>query len=232
MTKTLKDYFKEFEDEVAGIVDMSYPDELIIYENFNLVRRFIKAQPLENQRDLWLTTVDLLNASKAFNDEIKEEIRRDLLEACFIALENLNYTILRSHTQKTTTVKGNSEKANKPDTTVKGNAKKANKTDTTVKGNAKKANKPDAKFNWQGEQTQLVYLIEQLYEQGFLSPISQAEKHRLTAQHFTVKGESLNPRNLAKAKQSYLNNKGGKPKRGEEIEQIVSAAKKQNPRQP
>ena len=71
MTKTLKDYFKEFEDEVAGIVDMSYPDELIIYENFNLVRRFIKAQPLENQRDLWNTTVDLLNASKAFNDEIK-----------------------------------------------------------------------------------------------------------------------------------------------------------------
>jgi len=230
MTKTLKDYFKEFEDEVVGvkgIIEEITEDGLvvtnfdsarpIIFKSFSLIKRFIKAQPLENQRDLWLTTVDLLNASKAFNHEIKEEIRKELLVDCFKELEKLNNTILQSHTQKNT---------------VKGNAKKANKPDTTVKGNAKKANKPDAKFNWQGTQAQLVYLIEQLYKQGFLSPISQAEKHRLTAQHFTVKGESLNPRNLAKAKQSYLNNKGGKPKRGEEIEQIVSAAKKQNPRQP
>ena len=231
MTKTIKDYFKEFEDEVVGvkgIIEEITEDGLvvtnfdsarpIIFKSFSLIKRFIKAQPLENQRDLWLTTVDLLNASKAFNHEIKEEIRKELLVDCFKELEKLNNTILQSHTQKTTTVKGNAKKANKPD--------------TTVKGNAKKANKPDAKFNWQGDQTQLVYLIEQLYEQGFLSPISQAEKHRLTAQHFTVNGKSLNTKNLAKAKQSYLNNKGGKPKRGEEIEQIVSAAKKQNPRQP
>ena len=228
MTKTIKDYFKEFEDKVVegiikevmiveGVVKISDSIRLTIVKNFSLVKRFIKAQPLENQRDLWNTTVDLLNASKAFNDEIKEEIREDLLADCFKELENLNYTILQSHTQKNT---------------VKGNAKKANKPDTTVKGNAKKANKPDAKFNWQGTQAQLVFLIEQLYEQGFLSPISQTEKHRLTAQHFTVNGKSLNTKNLAKAKQSYLNNKGGKPKRGEEIEQIVSAAKKQNPRQP
>jgi len=216
MTKKLEDYFKEFEDKVAGIVvEMIDPDVLIIYENFNLVIRFIKAQPLENQRDLWNTTVNLLNASKAFNDEMKEDIRKELLEDCFIALENLNYTILRSHTQKTTTVKGNAEKANKPD--------------TTVKGNAKKANKPDAKFNWQGSQTELVYLIEKLYEQGFLSPISQPEKHWLTAQHFTVKGKNLNQKNLAKARDNNLKTKKGKPKRGEEIEQIISAAKNQNP---
>jgi hypothetical protein len=224
MTKTLKDYFKELEDKVMSIEDMSYPDELSIFENFNLVRRFIKAQKnLEYQRDLWDTTVNLLNASKAFNDEIKEDIRKELLVDCFIELENLNKEIIRLqlHIQKNTTVKGNSEKANKPDTAVKGNAKKA-----------KKANKPDAKFNWQGKQTELVYLIEQLYKHKFLSPISQAEKHRLTAQHFTVNGKNLNPRNLAKTKQSYLENKGGKPKRGEEIEQIISATKKQNPRQP
>ena len=234
MTKTIKDYFKEFEDKVAGIEARIVEDKIIndeivrtfdlirprIFKNFGLIKRFIKAQPLENQRDLWVTIIDLLNDSKAFNDEIKEEIREDLLVDCFKELENLNKeTIhLQLHTQKTTTVKGNSEKANKPD--------------TTVKGNAKKANKPDAKFNWQGTQAQLVFLIEQLYEQGFLSPISQTEKHRLTAQHFTVNGKNLNPRNLAKTKQSYLENKGGKPKRGEEIEQIVSAAKKQNPRQP
>jgi hypothetical protein len=227
MTKTLKDIFKEFEDKVVRLeeiivasngltwnVDLTDLTRRSAVNNFSLVKGFIKAQPLENQRDLWLTIIDLLKDSKVFDDMFKEEIRKELLLDCFKELENLNYTILQSHTQKNT---------------VKGNAKKANKPDTTVKGNAKKANKPDAKFNWQGEQTQLVYLIEQLYEQGFLSPISQAEKHRLTAQHFTVKGESLNPRNLAKAKQSYLNNKGGKPKRGEEIEQIVSAAKNQNP---
>jgi hypothetical protein len=223
MTKTIKDYFKEFEDKVVegiikevmiveGVVKISDSIRLTIVKNFSLVKRFIKAQPLENQRDLWNTTVDLLNASKAFNDEIKEEIREDLLADCFKELENLNYTILQSHTQKNT---------------VKGNAKKANKPDTTVKGNAKKANKPDAKFNWQGTQAQLVFLIEQLYEQGFLSPISQTEKHRLTAQHFTVKGETLNPKTLAQIRQNSLNRKGGKPKKVEKIEQIISAAKKQ-----
>jgi len=225
MTMTLKDIFKKFEDEVVRLmvrnkeyieannglgwnVDLFDIRRIGAVRNFSLVKSFIKAQHLENQRDLWNTTVDLLNASKAFNDEIKEERREELLVDCFKELEKLNNTILQSHTQKTTTVKGNAKKANKPD--------------TTVKGNAKKANKPDAKFNWQGTQAQLVYLIEQLYKQGFLSPIIQPEKHRLTAQHFTVKGKNLNQKNLAKAKQ-------GKPKRGEEIEQIISAVKKQNP---
>jgi hypothetical protein len=162
---------------------------------------------------------------------------------CFKELENLNNTILQSQTQKTTTVEGNSEKANKPDTTVEGNSEKfeeSEKKGTGKKGTGKKGTGKVKPFNWQGEQTELVYLIEKLYEQGFLSPISQTEKHRLTAQHFTVKGKSLNHKNLAKTKQSYLNNKGGKPKRGEEIEQIISDAKKskiqakpkQNPRQP
>ena len=207
MTKTIKDYFKEFEDKVVegiikevmiveGVVKISDSIRLTIVKNFSLVKRFIKAQPLENQRDLWNTTVDLLNASKAFNDEIKEEIREDLLADCFKELENLNYTILQSHTQK-----------------------------NTVKGNAKKANKPDAKFNWQGTQAQLVYLIEQLYEQGFLSPIIQPEKHRLTAQHFTVNGKNLNRKNLAQARDNNLKTKKGKPKRGEEIEQIISKIK-------
>jgi len=223
---TLKDYFKEFEDKVAGIEARIVEDKIIndeivrtfdlirprIFKNFGLIKRFIKAQPLENQRDLWDTTINLLNASKAFNDdEIKEEIRGELLLDCFEALENLNYTILQSHTQKNTTVEGNAEKANKPDTTVKGNAKKA-----------KKANKPDAKFNWQGTQAQLVFLIEQLYEQGFLSPIIQPDKHRLTAQHFTVKGKSLNRENLAQARDNRLKTKKGKPKGGEKIEQIIS----------
>jgi len=201
MTKTLKDYFKEFEDKVAGVEEIIddgkvwfYSDSprKSIYKKFIFVKRFIKAQPLENQRDLWLTMIDLLNASKAFNNEKKEEIREELLMDCFIALENLNNTILQLQTQKTTT------------------------------------NKPDAKFNWQGTQAQLVFLIEQLYEQGFLSPISQTEKYSLTAQHFTVKGKTLNPKILAQIRQNNLNRKGGKPKKVEKIEQIISAAKKQN----
>jgi len=213
MTKTIKDYFREFEDEVMGIEGIIDNKGLIwptvnstryhICKSFSLIKRFIQTQPLENQRDLWVTIIELLNASKAFNDEIKEEIRGELLESVSIELEDLNKYMIRLqlHTQKT----------------------------TTVKGNAKKANKPDAKFNWQGTQAQLVYLIEKLYEQDFLSPISQAEKYSLIAQHFTVKGESLNPRNLAQAKQNSLNNKGGKPKGAEKIEQIISDAKKQNP---
>jgi hypothetical protein len=204
--KTIKDYFKEFEEKVAGepgiksqirggVVVMTYSSRLIIVKNFSLVKGFIKAQQdLENQRDLWLTIIDLLNDSKAFNNKDKEEIRGELLVDCFAELENLNNTILQLHTQKTTT-----------------------------------ANKPDDKFNWQGTQAQLVYLIEQLYEQGFLSSITQPEKFSLLSQHFTVKGESLNPKTLAQIRQNSLNNRGGKPKDAEKIEQIISAAKKQNP---
>jgi hypothetical protein len=230
MTMTLKDIFKKFEDEVVrcmvrnkeymeannGIkwnVDLFDIRRIGAVRNFSLVKSFIKAQPLENQRDLWNTTLSLLNDSVVLDREIIDE----LLVDCFKELENLNNkeTIhLQSQTQKTKTVKGNAKKANKPD--------------TTVKGNAKKANEPDAKFNWQGTQAQLVYLIEQLYEQGFLSPIIQPEKHRLTAQHFTVNGKSLNQKNLAQIRQNSLNNKSGKPKDVEKIEQIISAVKKQN----
>ena len=219
MTKTIKDYFKQFEDKVAGVEgiigreirDDSRKRMIInnIINNFILVKRFIKAHNLENQRDLWLTTVDLLNDSKAFNDEVKEKMRETLLVYCFKELENLNNTI---HLQL----------ANKPDTNVEGNAEKFEESEKKGTGKVKP-------FNWQGTQAQLVYLIEQLYEQGFLSPISQAEKHRLTAQHFTVKGESLNPKNLAQTRENNLNNRDGKPKDAEKIEQIVSAAKKQNP---
>ena len=203
MTKTIKDYFKEFEDKVAGVQSIYSvglagpgPTRYYIYKSFSLVKGFIKAQHnLKNQRDLWLTIIDLLKDSKVFDDEIKEEIRWELLEIVSIELENLNKYIIRLqlHTQKT------------------------------------KTNKPDAKFNWQGTQAQLVFLIEQLYEQGFLSPISQTEKYSLTAQHFTVKGKTLNPKILAQIRQNNLNRKGGKPKKVEKIEQIISAVKKQNP---
>jgi hypothetical protein len=199
--KTIKDYFKQFEEKVVGIVEMidgveviTYSAKPIIFKSFNLVSRFIKAQyNLETQRDLWLKTIDLLNASKAFDDEVKEEIREELLVDCFKELENLNNTILQLQTQKTTT------------------------------------NKPDEKFNWQGKQAQLVYLIEQLYEHGFLSPITQPEKFSLLSQHFTVKGKNLNQKNLANTKRNNNNNKSGKPRDGEKIDEIISAVKKQNP---
>jgi len=216
MTKTIKDYFKEFEDRIVGIegiierevrdgrVVSTYSPRYSIVTYFGLIKRFIRAQQnLENQRDLWNETVNFLNASKAFDNEVKEGIRKELLRDCFKELEKLNKKIIRLqlHTQKT----------------------------TTVEGNAEKANKPDDKFNWQGTQAQLVFLIEKLYEHGFLSSITQPEKFSLLSQHFTVKGESLKRGNLAQAKQNNLSNKGGKPKGGERIEQIISAAKKQNP---
>jgi hypothetical protein len=223
--KTIKDYFNTLEQKVVGIVEMidgvevmSYSARYNIVRYFGVIKRFIRAQQnLENQRDLWNETVNFLNASKAFDNEVKEEIRKELLTDCFEQLRKLNKKIIRLQlqTQKNTTVEGNAEKANKPD--------------TTVEGNAEKANKPDEKFNWQGKQAQLVYLIEQLYEKGFLSPILQPDKHRLTAQHFTVKGESLNTGNLANTKRNNLNNKSGKPRDGEKIDEIISATQKQNP---
>jgi hypothetical protein len=84
----------------------------------------------------------------------------------------LNNTILQLQTQKTTTVEGNAEKANKPDTTVEGNAEKfeeSEKKGTGKKGTPKKTEGTGktlhGQVNWQGKQAQLVYLIEQLYEQ-------------------------------------------------------------------
>jgi len=47
----------------------------------------------------------------------------------------------------------------------------------------------------------------------------------LTAQHFTVNGKNLNRKNLAQARDNNLKTKKGKPKRGEEIEQIISKIK-------
>jgi hypothetical protein len=237
MTKTLKDYFKELEDKVVSLeerivasnaltwnVDFTDLTRRIAVSDFSLVKGFIKAQPLENQRDLWLTIIDLLKDSKVFDDMFKEGIRKELLLDCIKELENLNYTILQLHTQKNT---------------VKGNAKKANKPDTTAKGNAKKANKPDAKFNWQGKQTQLVYLIELLYEHGFLSPISQAEKHRLTAQHFTVNGKNLNQKTLPRQSKTTSTTKAASPKEVRKSSKSfqppkikIQAKPKQNPRQP
>jgi hypothetical protein len=255
--KTIKDLFQKFEDKVASLeetpevtdeefreitYDLQFETDEIefisdserlvaerafryrIFKYFRLIERFIKAQQnLENQRDLWLTIIDLLNASKAFNTKKKEEIRGELLEDCFAELEKLNNTL---HTQKTTTVEGNSEKANKPDTTVEGNASKFEESKKKGTGKVKPSVKP---FNWQGTQAQLVYLIDQLIEHKFLSPISQTKKHRLTAQHFTVEGKSLNTKNLANARYNNRNTKKGKPKEFEKIEQIVSATQKQNP---
>jgi len=211
--KTLKNYFKQFEEKVVGIegiigediiedgIVVHYSPRPIIFKSFNLVRRFIKAQHFENQRDLWLKTIDLLNASKAFNDEIKGEIREDLLVDCFKELENLNNIIFE------------------------GNAEKFEESKKKGTGKVKPSVKP---FNWQGTQTQLVFLIEQLIEHKFLSPISQTEKHRLTAQHFTVEGKSLNPKNLARTRYNSLDTKKGKPKEFEKIEQIISDVEKQN----
>jgi hypothetical protein len=82
------------------LIDSDIIAEYRHFQNFSLVKRFIKAQPLENQRDLWDTTIDLLNASKAFNNEKKEEIREELLVDCFKELENLNNTILCSYILK------------------------------------------------------------------------------------------------------------------------------------
>jgi hypothetical protein len=220
--KTIKDYFNKLEQKVAGTVEMIDGVEVMTYSPryrysivtyFGVIKRFIRDQyNLENQRDLWNETVNFLNASKAFDNEVKEEIRKELLTDCFEQLRKLNKKIIRL--QKNTTVEGNAEKANKPD--------------TTVEGNAEKASKPDEKFNWQGRQSQLVYLIEQLYEKGFLSPMIQPDKHRLTAQHFTVNGKSLNRENLAQANQNNHSNKSGKPRDGEKIDQIISAVKNQN----
>ena len=92
----------------------------------------------------------------------------------------------------------------------------------------KEPNKNEAvkKINWQGTQTQLVFLWEKLFEMGMLNPMDESQKWILLVESFVVKGKHLNPGNLKKAAQNLLNhNKRGLPKNGEKFEVLLKEIK-------
>lgn len=79
------------------------------------------------------------------------------------------------------------------------------------------------KINWQGSKSQLIFLIDQLYDNGLLKNFIQPNKDVLLDSHFTIKGQPVT--NAASLREQYKNNKTGKPRGSEIIEEIISKTK-------
>ena len=72
------------------------------------------------------------------------------------------------------------------------------------------------KINWQGTETQLVFLMELLTQEGFL----KSGRHwKMVEEHFLVKGKSLKPKQLS---QTFQNMPVKGPRKAQILESILS----------
>ena len=75
---------------------------------------------------------------------------------------------------------------------------------------------PVEKINWQGTETQLVFLMELLTREGFL----KSGRHwKMVEEHFLVKGKLLKPKQLS---QTYQNLPVKGPRKAQILESILS----------
>ena len=75
---------------------------------------------------------------------------------------------------------------------------------------------PVEKINWQGTETQLVFLMELLTQEGFL----KSGRHwKMVEEHFLVKGKLLKPKQLS---QTYQNLPVKGPRKAQILESILS----------
>jgi hypothetical protein len=84
------------------------------------------------------------------------------------------------------------------------------------------------KINWQGKQTQLVYVWEKLCDLGLIAQIND-DRWQILADHFICQGKPLKARNLRQSCQNLLNNPGGIPKRGEKLKDLIEQIEKTLP---
>ena len=76
--------------------------------------------------------------------------------------------------------------------------------------------KPVEKINWKGTETQLVFLMELLTQEGFL----KSGRHwKMVEEHFLVKGKLLKPKQLS---QTYQNLPVKGPRKAQILESILS----------
>ena len=75
---------------------------------------------------------------------------------------------------------------------------------------------PVEKINWQGTETQLVFLMELLTQEGFLK---SSRQWKMVEEHFLVKGKSLKPKQLS---QTFQNLPVKGPRKAQILESIVS----------
>ena len=76
--------------------------------------------------------------------------------------------------------------------------------------------KPVEKINWQGTETQLVFLMELLTQEGFLK---SSRQWKMVEEHFLVKGKLLKPKQLS---QTYQNLPVKGPRKAQILESILS----------
>ena len=92
----------------------------------------------------------------------------------------------------------------------------SNETLNTGESKVHSTGEPVEKINWQGTETQLVFLMELLTQEGFLK---SSRQWKMVEEHFLVKGKLLKPKQLS---QTYQNLPVKGPRKAQILESILS----------
>ena len=92
----------------------------------------------------------------------------------------------------------------------------SNETLNTGESKSHTTGEPVEKINWQGTETQLVFLMELLTQEGFLK---SSRQWKMVEEHFLVKGKLLKPKQLS---QTYQNLPVKGPRKAQILESILS----------
>ena len=92
----------------------------------------------------------------------------------------------------------------------------SNETLNTGESKSHTTGEPVEKINWQGTETQLVFLMELLTQEGFLKSNRQ---WKMVEEHFLVKWKSLKPKQLS---QTFQNLPVKGPRKAQILESILS----------
>ena len=105
---------------------------------------------------------------------------------------------------------------NQEDSASPTQAHQRNETLNTGESKGQITGEPVEKINWQGTETQLVFLMELLTQEGFL----KSGRHwKMVEEHFLVKGKLLKPKQLS---QTYQNLPVKGPRKAQILESILS----------
>ena len=91
-----------------------------------------------------------------------------------------------------------------------------NETLNTGESKSHTTGEPVEKINWQGTETQLVFLMELLTQEGFLK---SSRQWKMVEEHFLVKWKSLKPKQLS---QTFQNLPVKGPRKAQILESILS----------
>ena len=105
---------------------------------------------------------------------------------------------------------------NQEDSASPTQAHQRNETLNTGESKGQITGEPVEKINWQGTETQLVFLMELLTQEGFLK---SSRQWKMVEEHFLVKGKLLKPKQLS---QTYQNLPVKGPRKAQILESILS----------